>query len=172
MEDVKIWEEVLKEAKKHCSDDVVSTWIKPLQMVEARGDLITLQAPNRFYKNWVEEKYLDTLRTIFREGLSIDADVRIITGDAPKAQAASPVVTASAPVSDYRIPATSNLNRDIFLKTLSWEAQTSFPMRHVLLFPKGISKCITLFLYMAVLVWGRLTSCRRPETELWKSFLN
>jgi len=112
MEDVKIWEEVLKEAKKHCSDDVVSTWIKPLQMVEARGDLITLQAPNRFYKNWVEEKYLDTLRTIFREGLSIDADVRIITGDAPKAQAASPVVTASAPVSDYRIPATSNLNRD------------------------------------------------------------
>ncbi|WP_022851690.1 chromosomal replication initiator protein DnaA [Limisalsivibrio acetivorans] len=84
MEDAKIWEEVLKEAKKHCSDEVVSTWIKPLKIVEVRGDLITLQAPNRFYKGWVEEKYMDTMRKIFNEGLSIDADVRIVVAEGKK----------------------------------------------------------------------------------------
>lgn len=117
MEDVKIWEEVLKEAKKYCSDDVVSTWIKPLQMVEVRGDLITLQAPNKFYKNWVEEKYLDTLRKVFNEGLSIDADVCIVTGEAVKPKFSDGVVGKSAltevsAAPDYRIPATSTLNRD------------------------------------------------------------
>lgn len=112
MEDFKIWEEVLKEAKKHCSDHAISTWIKPLQVVEVRGDLITLQAPNKFYKNWVEERFLDTLRKIFNEGLSIDADVRIIIGEAAKPQTAARTETAAPSFIDYKIPATSNLNRD------------------------------------------------------------
>jgi chromosomal replication initiator protein len=111
MEDVKIWEEVLKEAKKHCSDDVVSTWLKPLSIVEVRGDLITLKAPNKFYKNWVDEKYLDTMKKIFKEGLSIDADVRIITGETARQQTLPQAAPVYAPV-ETRSGGNANFNRE------------------------------------------------------------
>jgi chromosomal replication initiator protein len=77
MAEGRIWDEVLKYASPVLGDQVVETWLKPLSVKELRGDLITLSAPNRFYKNWIEDKYLNTIKKIFVEELSIDADIAI-----------------------------------------------------------------------------------------------
>lgn len=77
MAEGRIWDEVLKYARPVLGEQVVETWLKPLSVKELRGDLITLSAPNRFYKNWIEDKYLNTIKKIFVEELSIDADIAI-----------------------------------------------------------------------------------------------
>jgi len=78
--DNNIWEEVLKIAEKKLSDQVVNTWLKPLRIVDMRGDIITIEAPNRFYKNWVEDKYLDTIKTIFQDEYNIQSDIQLVLG--------------------------------------------------------------------------------------------
>ena len=80
MAEDKIWEEVLKYAKNYFSDQIIETWLKPLSIKELRGDVITISAPNRFYKNWVEDKYSDILKKIFREELTIDTELSIESG--------------------------------------------------------------------------------------------
>lgn len=75
MPEHKIWEEILSEALKYLDEQAVKTWLRPLSIRELRGDTITIDAPNKFYKNWVEEKYLETIQTIFNRHLSIDASV-------------------------------------------------------------------------------------------------
>jgi len=77
MAENRIWEEVLKYANKHLSEQIVETWLKPLSIKELRGDLVTIIAPNKFYKNWVEDKYLNIIKKIFSEELTIDADIAI-----------------------------------------------------------------------------------------------
>lgn len=77
MAEDKIWEEVLKYAKNYLSQQIIETWLKPLSIKDLRGDIITISAPNRFYKNWVEDKYLEILKKIFKEELTIDTELTI-----------------------------------------------------------------------------------------------
>jgi len=110
MADHNLWNEVIKGLGKHCSEQEIETWLKPLSIVELRGDLIILEAPNKFYKNWVENKYLPRLKSIFKDDLSMDADVSIITGEAFQQ---TPSVVASAPKNAESVPVyRTNLNTE------------------------------------------------------------
>lgn len=77
MTENRIWDEVLISAKKHLSNQIIETWLRPLSIKELRGDLITIIAPNKFYKNWVDDKYLNVLKKIFTDELTIDAEITI-----------------------------------------------------------------------------------------------
>ncbi|MGB9731773.1 MULTISPECIES: chromosomal replication initiator protein DnaA [Calditerrivibrio] len=78
--DNNLWEEVLKLAEARFSPQIVNTWLKPLKILDMRGDLIIIEAPNRFYKNWVEDKYLETLKKIFLEEYNIQSEIQIVIG--------------------------------------------------------------------------------------------
>ena len=43
-----------------------NTWVKPLQAQEQELHL-QLLAPNKFFKNWVEDKYLSRIQELSRE---------------------------------------------------------------------------------------------------------
>lgn len=112
MDESGIWEEVLKYLRKELDEQVVKTWLEPLTIVELRGDMITLAAPNKFYKQWVDSKYLSAIKKVFKENLTIDADVSITIGAEKKAQA---VESASVPSGSYvQMPKNggTNLNKD------------------------------------------------------------
>lgn len=65
--DSNFWDEVLKSLENKLSPQVIQTWFKPLKIVDLRGDLIIIEAPNKFYKNWVEEKYLNELKIYLKQ---------------------------------------------------------------------------------------------------------
>lgn len=111
MDESGIWEEVLKYLRKELDEQVVKIWLEPLTIQELRGDMITLAAPNRFYKQWADSKYLSVIKKVFKENLTIDADVSIIVGTEKKAQA---VESASVPAGTYvQLPKNgTNLNKD------------------------------------------------------------
>lgn len=77
MDESGIWEEVLKYLRKELEEQTVKIWLEPLAIAELRGDMITLSAPNKFYKQWVDSKYLSVIKKVFKENLTIDADVSI-----------------------------------------------------------------------------------------------
>ncbi len=60
------WHRCADFLQQELSEQQFNTWIRPLQ-VEQMGQNLYLLAPNRFIKNWVEEKFLTRIREIFSE---------------------------------------------------------------------------------------------------------
>lgn len=111
MDESSIWEEVLKNLQRIVDEGEIKTWLEPLTIAELRGDMVTLSAPNRFYKKWADDKFLSAIRKVFNENLSIDADVQVVVGGVKRPhQSESTSVPSGAPV--YVHKNGSGLNKD------------------------------------------------------------
>lgn len=60
------WRRCADFLQQELSEQQFNTWIRPLQ-VEQMGQDLYLLAPNRFIKNWVEEKFLSRIQEIYSE---------------------------------------------------------------------------------------------------------
>ena len=60
------WSQILASLQSELSNQTFNTWVKPLQTQEQ--DLhLQLFAPNKFFKNWVEDKYLSRIQELAKE---------------------------------------------------------------------------------------------------------
>jgi chromosomal replication initiator protein len=73
----KFWKDILYEAKSFFSEQIIETWLKPLKVAEIDGQKLVLVAPNKFYKIWIEQNYLNTLEKILSEKFSISSNITI-----------------------------------------------------------------------------------------------
>jgi chromosomal replication initiator protein len=111
MDESSIWDEVLKHLYNELDEQTVKTWLEPLSIIELRGDMITLSAPNKFYKKWADDKYLTNIKNVFNNTLGIDADVHVTVGGVKKAAADTGAsVPSGAPAPLPRNG--TNLNKD------------------------------------------------------------
>jgi chromosomal replication initiator protein len=53
----KLWLESLEILKRKISEQNISTWIKPIHPVSLVGNVLTIEVPNRFIKDWVKDNY-------------------------------------------------------------------------------------------------------------------
>lgn len=105
--DSNFWEEVLKSLENILSPQVIQTWFKPLKIVDLRGDLIVIEAPNKFYKNWVEEKYLNELKNVFESDFNIFSTIQIVV---PTSKSVSVLKEPLQTEDQVRVPAIQNLS--------------------------------------------------------------
>ncbi|HCW92662.1 chromosomal replication initiator protein DnaA [Flexistipes sinusarabici] len=116
MDNVKIWDEVLKEASYKLNEQEINTWLKPLSIAELRGDIVTISVPNRFYKTWVEDKYLTLIKNIFNNTLSIEADIELVIKNQTKKKNNN--IQASSPTYHININNhNSNINKQYTFDT-------------------------------------------------------
>ncbi|MCH7695202.1 MAG: chromosomal replication initiator protein DnaA [Proteobacteria bacterium] len=59
---ISVWKSCLEKLEGDLSPQQFNTWIRPLQVIEEH-DLIRLLAPNRFVLDWINEKYIDLIKT-------------------------------------------------------------------------------------------------------------
>jgi len=62
----KIWQEALEILETKISEQNISTWIKPIYPVRLVGNVLTIEVPNKFIKDWIKDNY----RKIIEETLS------------------------------------------------------------------------------------------------------
>ncbi|MCF7916507.1 MAG: chromosomal replication initiator protein DnaA [Candidatus Omnitrophica bacterium] len=74
-----IWETCKKKLKKRLGETSFDTWISPLQLKEFSKDSIILEAPDSFFKSWVESNYLSSIEEVSAEvsGKKISVDFRV-----------------------------------------------------------------------------------------------
>ncbi len=53
----KIWSSTLELLQSEISEQNFSTWIAPINPVKLTGNLLTLEVPNKFIKNWIKDNY-------------------------------------------------------------------------------------------------------------------
>jgi len=69
-----IWEEFLKIIKEEAGSQVVETWFKAVIFKEwdAPNKTVLLKAPNQFVKRWIQQHYIDLIKTHLKRLLNTD----------------------------------------------------------------------------------------------------
>lgn len=146
------WDEVLKSLEKSFSPQVIQTWFKPLKVNDMRGDVIFIEAPNKFYKNWVEDKYLEELKKIFRDEFNIFSDVKIIIGSEIIKQTnekSNEAATVKSPISYQGSP--TNLNKQHTFESFVVGPSNQFPHAAAVAVAEGYFQTYNpLFIYGGV----------------------
>ncbi|HVN91462.1 MAG TPA: chromosomal replication initiator protein DnaA [Candidatus Binataceae bacterium] len=91
-----VWQRAADRVRDVIGQVGFETWIQPLKFVSLENQTATLEAPNKFFREWIAERYLDLLRTsVANEAggpveikLTVGADIRMQAngnGHTPKA---------------------------------------------------------------------------------------
>ena len=76
-----IWTNVLTQLKRDLSETTISTWFDELEAVEIRDFTFYLYCPNDFKKGYVENLFLNNIKTVLHDIFSHDFEVKILDGD-------------------------------------------------------------------------------------------
>lgn len=108
-----IWNTCIKQLESELSEQLLNTWIRPLQ-AEQQDNILTLLAPNRFVLDWVNDHYLERIQQLVAN-VGQDSGVQQVHLSVGSRTIAAPAPTTLAP----RPPAaptnkayTHNLNQD------------------------------------------------------------
>ncbi|MDD5449895.1 MAG: chromosomal replication initiator protein DnaA [Candidatus Omnitrophica bacterium] len=61
-----LWAEVLKIIKSSVNTQTFQTWFSFIEPVSFTGDTLIVQVPNQFFKSWILEHYIDTIKNSLR----------------------------------------------------------------------------------------------------------
>lgn len=64
---VALWQQCLNFLQDELSSQQFNTWIRPLQAEDGDANELCLLAPNRFVRDWVNDKYLKRINELLRE---------------------------------------------------------------------------------------------------------
>ena len=107
-----VWQRAADRIRDSLGQVGFETWIGPLNFVSLNEKTATIEAPNKFFRDWVEDRYIDLLRRSLAEetGRPIEIKLTLCPESAGQLPRASAYLKPSAPrVEDP--PATPNQDR-------------------------------------------------------------
>ena len=63
---VEIWNKCLSVIKDNVTEQGYKTWFEPIVPISLSDDVLTLQVPTQFFYEYLEEHYIDHLRTAIK----------------------------------------------------------------------------------------------------------
>ena len=64
-----IWESCLETIRENINPQSFKTWFDPIKPIKLSGDSLTIQVPNKFFYEWLEENYVGLLKKAIRKEL-------------------------------------------------------------------------------------------------------
>ncbi len=64
-----VWDGCLRTIKKHVAPQSFKTWFEPIRAVQLDAQVLTIQVPNKFFYEWLEEHYVSLLKQSIRQEL-------------------------------------------------------------------------------------------------------
>lgn len=107
-----LWSQVLDHIKKQVNEHNYLTWFKPIKIKKMADSVLTLEVPNRFFKDWLAENYPsaieDAIRKVSTQDISVSYTVAKKTPtylkqnnkypeDAPAPESSPPVQVKDSP---------------------------------------------------------------------------
>ena len=80
------WNEGIKIIKEKVSQQNFETWIKPIRIVSLEDNNVLLGVPNKFFKDWLVDNYIDLISNSLSDISGIDVDIQFVVSkpDTPK----------------------------------------------------------------------------------------
>ncbi|XGA80087.1 chromosomal replication initiator protein DnaA [Halomonas sp. CH40] len=117
-----LWQQCLDYLQDELNSQQFNTWIRPLQAEEGESNELCLLAPNRFVRDWVNDKYAKRISELVRElspakppKVSLTVGSRRVAAPAPQPRQLGTPVSASAnrsPSPAVSTPSRTHMNDD------------------------------------------------------------
>jgi len=87
------WNAVKERLERSLGKDIVISWFERVRVVEVTDDVITLAAPTRFIRNWIDQQYFEHLLAAWHAEIPIVQRIRLIEpgGQCSDRSIASPI---------------------------------------------------------------------------------
>jgi chromosomal replication initiator protein len=76
-----LWQRAADRLRDELGQVGYETWIGPLNFVGHQGSTVTIEAPNRFFRDWINDRYLSLMRAALSEEAGGTIDVKLILGN-------------------------------------------------------------------------------------------
>lgn len=96
---ISVWDNCLSSIKKFVDPQAYKTWFAPIRPVQLEASSLTIQVPNNFFYEWIEEHYVSLLRTSIRKELGENAKLKyqiLTAGKKPKSNGMASSSTSAA----------------------------------------------------------------------------
>ena len=68
-----VWDCCLSYIKDNINKESFSTWFLPIKPIKIKDDILTIQVPSKFFYEWIEEHYIDLLKSAVRKELGAES---------------------------------------------------------------------------------------------------
>jgi chromosomal replication initiator protein len=75
-----VWQKAADRIRESLGQVGYETWIGPLNFVCLQDRMATIEAPNRFFRDWVSDRYLDLMQQVLSDELGETVEVKLILG--------------------------------------------------------------------------------------------
>lgn len=71
------WKKILEKLKESIAESAMTRWLLPIRPRGLDDKVLTLEAPNKFSKNYIEDRYIPFIQDAARDVTGMDIEVRI-----------------------------------------------------------------------------------------------
>ena len=75
---VQVWQNCLAKIKEGVNAQSFSTWFEPIRPLRLDGSVLTIQVPNKFFYEWLEEHYVVILKEAIQVEIGADAQLEYL----------------------------------------------------------------------------------------------
>lgn len=75
---VQIWQQCLARIKEQVNPQSFTTWFEPIRPLRLEGSVLTIQVPNKFFYEWLEEHYVVILKDAIQVEIGTDAQLEYL----------------------------------------------------------------------------------------------
>ena len=105
------WNEGVEIIKEKVSQQNFETWIRPIRFVSLEGNNILLGVPNKFFKDWLVENYIDLIGSSLSAVSGTDVDIKFVVNKSEQTDISRDVSVKSTVKSNpVRLHSSLNLN--------------------------------------------------------------
>jgi chromosomal replication initiator protein len=72
----KIWNKSLSKISEKVGDSLFDLWFKPMRLVQIKDRHVTIEIPNRFFREWIEDTYPSIIPSALEEVIGLPVTVR------------------------------------------------------------------------------------------------
>ncbi len=73
---IEIWQNCLSTIKNHVDETAFKTWFEPIIPRSLEQDTLTIQVPNRYFYEWLEDKYIQVLQIALLKEIGTSAKLK------------------------------------------------------------------------------------------------
>jgi chromosomal replication initiator protein len=72
-----VWQKAAERIRESLGQVAYETWISPLNFIDLHGRTATIEAPNRFFRDWVKERYLELMQQVLSAEVEGSIEIRL-----------------------------------------------------------------------------------------------
>jgi chromosomal replication initiator protein len=76
-----LWQRAADRMRDELGQVGYETWIGPLNFVAHQGSTVTVEAPNRFFRDWINDRYMSMMRSALSAEAGGEIEVRLTLGE-------------------------------------------------------------------------------------------